>query len=293
MKNAAVNTRQIKNLCPLQDCVNLAVRSVANTSHVVSVGSSAHAVESIKARPNIALFTVPTSQPFKAANNITPAAAFFPDRIAPSIVAGRPVIRPIAGKEQVWPAGFGRRARRSLACSGVAAKVARRSFTICQGGSSAPKAMDRRDVLPQQLCQRLAILVDDGVAPDTVTDSRSENANTHLRHAADHAPVIIAAPGGVPARCRNRGGIHDGAELRRCSDIGHEVLGDPGRVSRARCDRPRESTIGPIRKIERARDPVAVEAEEAAQARTERLPLAPLSFRKASAGSMKARAQCG
>src|SRR5215467_611927 len=63
------------------------------------------------------------------------SAARCPDRMALSIVAGKPVFVQSPASMRLFQAvrAPGRRA----SCSGVAAKVARRSRTICHGGSSA------------------------------------------------------------------------------------------------------------------------------------------------------------
>ena len=53
---------------------------------------------------------------------------------------------------------------RFASCSGVAAKVARRSRTICQGGSAAGNPVTRRDVGPNGLRQLFARRVDQPVA---------------------------------------------------------------------------------------------------------------------------------
>ena len=64
----------------------------------------------------------------------TRSAARFPDRTDPSMVAGNPVSVQSPARNRFFRAveAPGRRAF----CSGVASKVARRSRTICQGGSS-------------------------------------------------------------------------------------------------------------------------------------------------------------
>src|SRR5580658_8927435 len=64
----------------------------------------------------------------------TVSAARLPERIAPSIVAGRPVSVQSPAKTRLrhFVAVLGRTA----SWAGVAANVARRSRTICQGGSA-------------------------------------------------------------------------------------------------------------------------------------------------------------
>src|SRR5262249_53309673 len=67
----------------------------------------------------------------------TAAAAVSPERMAPSIVAGNPVCVQSPARNRLEQAVLapGRR----WSCSGVAAKVARFSMTICQGGSSSDR----------------------------------------------------------------------------------------------------------------------------------------------------------
>ena len=81
---------------------------------------------------------------------VVSAAARSPERIAPSIVAGRPVAvqSPARKRLRQRVSAPGRR----CCCAGVAAKVARFSFTICQGGSSQPAARSR--ARPRPRCAR-------------------------------------------------------------------------------------------------------------------------------------------
>src|SRR6185437_8942789 len=60
------------------------------------------------------------------------SAALWPDRTAPSIVAGRPVAVQSPARNRLGQAVFA--GARLASCSGVAANVARRSFTICHSG---------------------------------------------------------------------------------------------------------------------------------------------------------------
>src|SRR5271156_4427522 len=69
------------------------------------------------------------------------SAARLPDRIAPSMVAGRPVSVQSPARTRLLhlvatPGRF-------ASCAGVAANVARRSRTICQGGSAGGKPVAR------------------------------------------------------------------------------------------------------------------------------------------------------
>ena len=81
-------------------------------------------------------------------------AASLPDRIAPSMVAGRPVaVQSPARKrfrQRVCDRG------RLAFSSGSAAKVARRSLMMCQGGKTAGKFGQPYHVIPDILCEHLA-----------------------------------------------------------------------------------------------------------------------------------------
>src|SRR6201986_122818 len=72
---------------------------------------------------------------YTAARASANSAALWPDLTAPSMVAGRPVAvqSPARNRLDHWVFAGARLA----ACSGVAAKVARRSFTICHSGIGA------------------------------------------------------------------------------------------------------------------------------------------------------------
>src|SRR5207302_10608444 len=67
------------------------------------------------------------------------SAARLPERIAPSMVAGKPVFvqSPASRRLRQAVCAPGRR----LSCAGVAAKVARRSRTICHGGKTAAASL--------------------------------------------------------------------------------------------------------------------------------------------------------
>src|SRR5580700_6159397 len=69
------------------------------------------------------------------------SAARKPERSAPSMVAGRPVSVQSPARMRLRQAV--RAPGRLRACSGVAAKVARRSFRICQGGGSGDRSCTR------------------------------------------------------------------------------------------------------------------------------------------------------
>ncbi len=69
-------------------------------------------------------------------------AALSPERIAPSMVAGRPVCTQSPARKRLRHFVFV--SGRNKSCSGLAANVARFSLTICQGGKSRAKAPSRR-----------------------------------------------------------------------------------------------------------------------------------------------------
>ena len=60
---------------------------------------------------------------------------------------------------------------RLASCAGVAAKVARRSRTICHGGSSAGSPVAARDLAPDRLRQFFARRVDQPSAALMVTET--------------------------------------------------------------------------------------------------------------------------
>src|SRR5262245_1910484 len=110
-------------------------------------------------------------------SRINKSAARLPDRMAPSIVAGRPVAVQSPASIRLFHcvAVPGR----SVFCAGTAAKVARRSRTICQAGIGASLpiicATSCQVLLPRvsrsSSSRRLAALI--------VTESRSGKANSH------------------------------------------------------------------------------------------------------------------
>src|SRR5215813_5067824 len=110
-------------------------------------------------------------------NRPTRSAARLPDRIAPSIVAGKPVFVQSPASRKFLQAVVA--AGRLAFCPGVAAKVARRSRTICHGGSaverSATAATSRHNCLASVSrgvsSRRSAALI--------VTDNRPGNVKSH------------------------------------------------------------------------------------------------------------------
>src|SRR5207302_1489607 len=105
------------------------------------------------------------------------AAARSPERNAPSMVAGSPVsVQSPASKRLAHRVeGEGRRAF----CAGVAAKVARFSLTIRQGGGTSGRRWAAATSC-QSKCARVSESISSSrSAALTVTDSRSGKAKTH------------------------------------------------------------------------------------------------------------------
>ena len=123
---------------------------------------------------------------------MTISAARLPDRTALSKVAGNPVAVQSPARMRLFHCV--RAAGRLAFSSGVAAKVARRSRTICHGGSSAAIPVAREtscqivwaSIARGTSIRRSALLI--------VTDSRPANANTH-----SVVPLMIPIIGGRPA----------------------------------------------------------------------------------------------
>ena len=84
-----------------------------------------------------------------------------------------------------WPSGSRRRRRAS--CAGVAAKVARFSLTIRQGGNRTGQIVDRGDIAPQQRGQLLAILVHKTIGGADGDGDAIGKGEDPFRRAADHA----------------------------------------------------------------------------------------------------------
>src|SRR5208282_589120 len=132
------------------------------------------------------------------------SAARLPDRIAPSMVAGRPVsVQSPARMRLRHPvAGPGRLA----SCAGVAEKVARRSRTICQGGSPPGSAAGNPVI---RAISSQIVLASSSRGPSMsrspalmVTDSLPGKANSHCT-----VPLSTPRIGGCPA----------GGSIRKCA----------------------------------------------------------------------------
>ena len=92
----------------------------------------------------------------------TRSAARFPDRTEPSMVAGNPVSVQSPARNRFLKAVLA--PGRSAFCSGVASNVARRSRTICQGGSSRRDPGSLADIPPERLGELLARHIDQPVS---------------------------------------------------------------------------------------------------------------------------------
>ena len=98
-------------------------------------------------------------------------------------------------------ASVSRAAAASRPAAGVAAKVARRSRTICQGGSVGGKSGDARDLAPDRSARApRAACRSAGRAALMVTDSRPGKAKIHSRRAVEHAERSAAAPAAARSR---------------------------------------------------------------------------------------------
>lgn len=150
------------------------------------------------------------------------AAALSPERKAPSMVEGSPVSvqSPARNRfvQRVWVDG------RLASCAGVAAKVARFSFTMRQG-EGIGKSMHAHDVAPDAPGQRLRIGVQQriGIA-DGDGEAVVEGEDPFCR-AADHADHRLRAFRRGEAEMR----VQDGAEIVRRLQPRHQFRGHPGR----------------------------------------------------------------
>src|ERR1700727_2616306 len=124
---------------------------------------------------------------------ITIEAALEPERTAPSIVAGRPVWTQSPARTTL--SHRVRESGRLASCAGVAAKVARFSLTICQGGrstgrpvnSAASRQISAASSSRGRSMSRSALLI--------VTESRSGKAKSHSISALT-TPRIAGCPSG-------------------------------------------------------------------------------------------------
>ena len=116
---------------------------------------------------------------------MTRSAARLPERIAPSMVAGKPVFvqSPASTRLRHAVAAPGRLA----SCAGVAAKVARRSRTICHGGSAAGKPVTLATSLQIVFASSSRGISISRSPALMVTDSRPGKAKIHCDGAVEHA----------------------------------------------------------------------------------------------------------
>ena len=107
---------------------------------------------------------------------------------------------------------------RRASCSGVAAKVARRSRTICQGGRFRRQPGNRRDLAPDGLRERLPRRVDQAIAgADRHRDAARERKDP-FRGGVDDAQIGGRSGGRIDAEMR----IHDRAVFIRRLEAGNE-----------------------------------------------------------------------
>ena len=128
------------------------------------------------------------------------SAARLPERIAPSMVAGKPVSvqSPASARLRHAVCALGR----FKSCSGVAAKVARRSRTICQGGSSSGNPVTLA-TSAQIVLARSSLGVSIKRSPALmVTDNRPGKAKIHST---------------VPLSTPRIGGCSGGGATRKCA----------------------------------------------------------------------------
>src|ERR1700730_15114636 len=127
----------------------------------------------------------------------TRAAARLPDRMAPSMVAGRPVMVQSPASQRLRHAVVA--AGRLAFWRGVAAKVARRSRTICHDGSAVG-----RPVTVATSCQSFCASISRGASSKRsaaliVIESRSAKVKSHSM-VPFTTPMMGASPGGGSRR---------------------------------------------------------------------------------------------
>ena len=176
---------------------------------------------------------------------------------------------------------------RFASCAGVAAKVARRSLTICQGGSSAGKpvsAATSRQIVcaqaPRAACRSA------GRAPLIVTDSAVRESEHPFDRAVDHAERSAAAPAAAAMRkcaltmARNSSGA---------LEAGHQIAAPPraASASTTASSSPSGIVVAVETRAHRTRPP----SKRSAAADARNATRAPRAARKASAGSTKRRSE--
>ena len=218
------------------------------------------------------------------------SAARLPERIAPSMVAGRPVSvqSPARTRLRHLVTAPGRMA----SCAGVAAKVARRSRTICQGGSAAGSPVSACDLAPDRFGEFFARRVDQPIAGADGDREAARKGEQPLHRAVEHAEDRRLRRRRLDAEM----GVDDGAEFGRHLEAGHQRRGDIGRhreddgVVRAERDRSRRRNRAP-RPARRQSAARAIGAPCAPRRRA--LAEAPAPARSRSCPALRARSAAG
>ena len=175
------------------------------------------------------------------------SAARLPERIAPSMVAGNPVSVQSPARTRLSHAVAAPGA--CAFCSGVAAKVARRSRTICHGGSGAGRPATAATSFQIALRQALARHVQQPVAAADGDRQAAGKREQPFDGAVDDADHGREAGRRIDAEMR----VDDGAELGRHLRPGTSVSaaiaaappGPPRRRRRARPPRCRNRAPRP------------------------------------------------
>ena len=134
-------------------------------------------------------------------------------------------VGPVAGQEQVGPRGS-RAAGRRASCAGVAAKVARFSLTMRQGGTGPSDPWTAATSRHSSCGQGLALGVDQMVGGADGDGEAVVKGEDPFRRAADHADHGSAASGGGAMR---KWALRMARNASGASDAGQQLLGDPGR----------------------------------------------------------------
>ena len=123
-------------------------------------------------------------------------------------------------------------------CAGVAAKVARRSRTICQGGSDSRQSGHARDFAPDRRRQLFPRRVDQPVTGADGDRKPAGKGEDPLHRAVEHAENERRIRRRIDAEM----GVDDGAKLGRRFEAVHQRGGSVGRdgkddaVTRTECD---------------------------------------------------------
>src|SRR5579871_1328491 len=151
---------------------------------------------------------------------MTKSAARAPERTALSIVAGRPVAVQSPASARLRHAVL--TPGRLAFCDGVAAKVARRSRTICQGGISAGTFATLRTSCQIVLASSSFVCCINRSAPLMVADIRSSREKIHSA-VPFRMPSMGSRPGGGTMRkwaltmARNSSGVRSSGMIERAA----------------------------------------------------------------------------